>query len=91
MGWLRISAAGGTGCFEVMFHPLEQEGLEHLVNGALASFNGKSSLFGIVFGFQEQLRSLLPRLDFEEVGQYQALVKMLAARVREPSFMPAQV
>ena len=91
MAWLRISAAGGVGCFEVMFHPLEQEGLERLVNSALVSLNGKSSLFGIVSGFQGQLRNLLPRLEFEEVAQFHALVKGLAIRVWEPSFMPAQV
>lgn len=91
MGWLRISAAGGMGCFEVMFHPLVQEGLEYLVNSALISLNSKSSLFGIVSGFQGQLRSLLPTLEFEEVAQYHALVQELALRVREPAFMPAQV
>lgn len=90
MAWLRISTAGGMGCFEVMFHPLEQEGLECLVNSALISLNGKSSLFGIVSGFQGQLRSLLPRLEFEEVAQYHALVQELALRVREPAFMPVQ-
>ncbi len=90
VGWLRISAAGGMGCFEVMLHPLEQEGLELLVNSALVSLDSKSPLFGITSAFQGQLKSLLPRLEFEEVAQYHALVKELALRVREPSLMPMQ-
>jgi hypothetical protein len=90
VGWLRICAAREMGCFEVMLHPSEGEGLEWLVNHALVSFNGKPPLFCIASAFQGQLRNLLSRLDFEEVAQYQALVKELALRVREPSFMPMQ-
>lgn len=90
VGWLRISAARGRGYFEVMFHPGEQEGLERLVNCALVSLDGKSPLFGIVPAFQGQLRSLLLRLEFEEAAQFHTMVKELAIRVREPSFMPVQ-
>ncbi len=90
VGWLRISSARGMGCFEVMLHPAEGEGLEWLVNRALESLDGKSPLFCVASAFQGQLRSLLPTMEFEEVAQYCALVKELALRVREPSLMPMQ-
>ena len=90
VGWLCISTARGMGCFGVMLHPAEGEGLEWLVNHALVSLDGKSPLFCIASAFQGQLRSLLPTMEFEEVAQYSALVKELAVRVREPSFMPMQ-
>jgi len=90
VGWLHICTARGMDCFELMLHPAEGEGLEWLVNHALESLDGKPPLFCIAPAFQGQLRSLLSRLEFEEVAQYQALVKELALRVREPSFMPMQ-
>lgn len=90
VGWLHICAAGGMDCFELMLHPVEGEGLEWLVNHALVSLDSKPPLFCIASAFQGELRSLLSRLEFEEVAQYQALVQELALRVREPSFMPMQ-
>jgi len=89
-GWLRISTAGGSGRFEAMFHPAEEEGLQHLVNWGLVRLDGKPPLFCIVSAFQEQLKRLLEGLGFEEAAEYCALVKELALRVRDPSFMPVQ-
>ncbi len=89
-GWLRISTAGGAGRFEAMFHPAEEEGLQHLVNWGLVRLDGKPPFFCIVSAFQEQLKRLLEGLGFEESAEYCALVKELAIRVREPSFMPVQ-
>lgn len=90
VGWLRISAARGMGYFEIMLHPAEGEKLAWLVNHALVSLDGKSPLFCFASAFQGQLSRLLLTMDFEEVAQYCALVKELALRVREPSFMPMQ-
>ena len=90
-GWLRISTAGGTGWFEAMFHPADEEGLRYLVNWGLGYLDGKSPLFCIVSAFQWQLRKLLEELGFEEAAEHHAMVKELALPVREPSFMPAQV
>jgi len=90
-GWLRISTAGGMGHFEARIHPAEEEGLQHLVDWGLVCLHGKSPLFCIVSSFQGQLRRLLEGLGFEEKAEYCAMVKELALRVREPSFMPAQV
>ena len=90
-GWLRIGSAGGTGRFEVVFRPDEEEGLQHLVNWGLAHLDGRPALFCIVSEFQGQLRRLLEGLGFEEVAEYVAMVKEFALKVREPSLMPAQV
>lgn len=90
VGWLQISAVRGMGYFEVIFHPAEQEGLERLVNWGLMCLDGKSPLFCIVSAFQGQLRRLLERLGFQEVAEYCTLVKEIALKVREPSFMPVQ-
>lgn len=90
VGWLRINAARGMGCFEILFHPQEQEGLEWLVNRGLMCLDGKSPIFCIVSAFQGQLRALLERLGFQEVAEYSTLLKEIALKVREPSFAPAR-
>ncbi|MFQ5924409.1 MAG: hypothetical protein ACE5IE_00235 [Dehalococcoidia bacterium] len=88
VAWLRISVAGGMGCFEILFHPCAQDELEWLVSYGLTYLDGKSSILCIVSAFQGQLRVLLERLEFEEVAEYSTLVREIALRVREPSFMP---
>ncbi len=88
VGWLRISVARGMGCFEILFQPRAQDELEWLVNYGLTCLDGKSPILCIVSAFQGQLRVLLERLEFEEVAEYSTLVREIALRVREPSFVP---
>ncbi len=89
-GWLRINATRGTGCFEIMFHQLEEDGLEWLVNYGLMCLDGKSPIFCVVSAFQGQLKGLLESLGFEQVAEYAALMKEIAIRVKEPHFIPMQ-
>ena len=88
VGWLRINVARGMGCFAILFQPWAQDELGWLVNYGLTCLDGKSPILCIVSAFQGQLRVLLERLDFEEVAEYSTLVKEIALRVREPSFVP---
>ncbi|MBE0415476.1 MAG: hypothetical protein IBX36_02920 [Dehalococcoidia bacterium] len=90
VGWLRVHAARGTGCFEIMFHQLDEDSLEWLVNYALMCLDGKSPICCVASAFQGQLLGLLERLDFEQVAEYSTLVKELALRVSEPFFAPAR-
>jgi hypothetical protein len=88
VGWLRVNAARGMGCFEIMFHQLDEDGLEWLVNYALMCLDGKSPVFCVASAFQGQLSGLLQRLGFEQVAEYSSLMKEIALRVREPHFIP---
>jgi hypothetical protein len=88
VGWLRVNAARGIGCFEIMSHQLDEDDLEWLVNYSLMCLGGKPTVFFIVSAFQGQLLELLGRLGFEQVAEYSALVKEIALRVREPHFVP---
>lgn len=88
VGWLRVATAGGAGCFEIMFHQLDEDVLEWLVNNGLMCLDGKSPVLCVALAFQGQLLSLLQRLGFEQVGEYSTLVKEIAITVREPHFVP---
>ena len=91
VGWLGMDAARGIGSFKIMFdHKLEQDGLEWLIKYALMSLDGRSPIFCVAFAFQGRLSGLLQELEFEEVTQYTRMLKEIAIRAREPSFVPVQ-
>ena len=90
VGWLRVNAARGTGCFDIMFHQLEEAGLEWLVNYGLMCLDGKSPIVCVAPASQERLLRLLEELEFEKVAQSTKMVKELAIRIEEPSLMPVQ-
>jgi hypothetical protein len=89
-GWLRVNAARGMGCFETMFHQLDEDILEWLVNYGLICLEGKPTVFCVALAFQGQLLDLLGSLGFEQVAEYSALVKEIAVRVRETRFVPVR-
>jgi hypothetical protein len=90
VAWLRVSAARGVGCFDIMFGQLDEDGLGWLVNYSLMCLDGKSPIFCVASDFQGQLMGLLEGFGFEEVAQFTKLVREIAIRVEEPSFMPVQ-
>ncbi len=90
VGCLRVSSAGGAGCFEIMFDQLEGAGLEWLVNYALNCLSGKSSIYSIVSSSQWQLRGMVESAGFEHVAKCEALLKETVIRVEEPQFMPVR-
>lgn len=90
VAWLRLSAARGMGCFEIICHQLDEGALEWLVNHSLMYLDGKSSILCVAYAFQAPLLRLLQKLEFEEVAQSARLVKELAIRIEEPGFMPVK-
>ena len=88
VGCLRISSAGGAGCFEILFDQLEGAGLEWLVDYALNCLSGKASIYGIVSSSQWQLRSMLEGAGFDNMTKCESLLKETVIRVEEPQFMP---
>jgi len=91
VAWLRVNSARGAGCFEIIFQQLDEGALEWLVNHSLMCLAGKSSIVCVAYASQEPLLRLLQKLGFEEITRSTKLVKVLAIRIEEPSFMPVQV
>jgi hypothetical protein len=88
--WLRVETTRGVGCFNIICHRLDDDGLEWLVNYALICLDGKSPIFCIAFPFQESVLRLLGRLGFEQIAECSTLVKEIAIKVKEPHLMPIQ-
>jgi hypothetical protein len=86
-GWLRLEKKGGRGSVEVLATP---EGLEGLLGYALRRLRGCGSLLCFAFPFQEELERSLVAYGFQKVGENTLLVKELAARARQPAFIPAR-
>ena len=87
-GWLRIIVHKGTGYFEIMAHPLEEDKLGLLMNCSLAPLADKSPLLCMALEFQGQLRQLLVKEGFEEIAEYSTFVKQLTAWAKQPSLIP---
>lgn len=90
VGWLRINSAGRAGCFEIMFHQLDDDVLRWLVHYGLKCLRGKSQIFCVALAFQGQLLGLLEMTGFEQVAEYSALSKEIAVSVKEPQVMPIE-
>ena len=86
--WIHLGSAGRTGCFNVLFHQLDDEGLDLLVSHALLYLCGKSPIFCVVSSSQTRLLTLLERLEFERLVESMSLVKEITVRVTEPRFVP---
>jgi len=90
VAWLRVNASLRVGSFTIMFHRLDDDGLEWLVNYGLMCLNGKSPIVCVASAYQERLLRLLEETEFEKAAQSIKMVKELAIRIKEPSFMPVQ-
>jgi hypothetical protein len=91
VAWLRAFGKGRAGHFDLMIHPQEEDYLGTLVEVGLAHLRGMSPIFCLAPEFAVRLRRLLDDQGFREEGEYSILVKQLAARVRQPHFVPARV
>ena len=90
VGCLRVSSAGGAGCFDIMFDQLDGAGLEWLVDYALSWLSGRVSIYSIVSSSQWQLRGMVEGAGFENMTKCEALLKETVIRVTEPQFMPVR-
>jgi len=89
-GWLRVSAAGNIGQFEVMLHPEEEEVLVQLIEHGLNSLSHCRHLLCLAPSYLERMGRLLEAQGFERVAEYSVLVKELALLAQEPCLAPLQ-
>jgi hypothetical protein len=91
VGWLGVFAKGRIGHFDILTYPQEEGTLGALVEVALSCLRGKSTIYCLVPEFAGRLRQILEEHGLKEEEEYSALVKQLAARVRQPHFVLARV
>ncbi len=90
LGWVGIFAKGRVGHFDILVHP-EEDALGDMVEVALSHLRGKSVVYCLVPEFAGCLRELLQEHGLQAEEEYSALVKQLAARVRQPHLVLARV
>jgi hypothetical protein len=62
-----------------------------LLRYALLQMSTKAPVYAVAREYQAPLASALQRAGFRQAGAHDLYVKFLAARVREPSLVPANV
>ncbi len=91
VGWVSVCARGRTGQFDILLHPEEEDALGALVEEALSCLKGRATICCLVPEFAGWLRQPLQEHGLHEEAEYSALVKQLAARVRQPHLALARV
>lgn len=86
--WVKINTARGGGCFEIVSNNLGDAGLRWLVDRTLRYLDGKSPILCVTPAFQGQLNGVLEGSGFERVAEYDASVKEIAIKVKQPQFVP---
>ncbi len=88
IGWLRIDTSRRLGHFDLIYSQVDDASLSWAVNYAIARLASKQMKSCIVHSYQTQLKTLVESSEFEQAAEYVSLVKEIAIKVREPSFMP---
>lgn len=91
VGWLRVRRSGKVNSFDILTSPQERETLGALLGHCLGLLDQRRPTYCLLSDYREDLRLALEEEGFCLAGEYSSLVKQLAARVRQPQFVPARV
>ena len=93
VGWLEITFGQRSQYLDMLVHPRYEEAIDRLLRYALLQTSPKAPVYATAREYQPQLASALTRAGFRlaQAGRHDLFVKLLAARVREPRLVPANV
>lgn len=91
VGWLEITFGQRSQFMELLVHPRYEDATDRLLRYALLQVSPKAPVYAVAREYQVSLASALQRAGFRGAGQHELYVKLLAARVREPALVPANV
>ena len=91
VGWLEITFGQRSQYLEMLIHPRYEDAADRLLRYALLQTSLKAPVYVTPREYQPHLSSALERAGFKLVGRHDLFVKLLAARVREPRLVPANV
>jgi hypothetical protein len=91
VGWLEVTFGQRSQFMDLLVHPRYEDAADRLVRYALLQVSQKAPVYAIAREYQPHLASALQRAGFRLAAQYELFVKLLAARVREPRMVTANV
>jgi hypothetical protein len=91
VGWLEITFGQRSQFMDLLVHPRYEDASDRLLRYALLQVSPKAPVYAVAREYQAPLASALQRAGFRGASAHELYVKLLAARVREPSLVPANV
>jgi hypothetical protein len=91
VGWLEVTFGHRSQFIDLLVHPRYEDATDRLLRYALVQVSPKAPVYATARAYQPSLASALTRAGFRLAGAHDLYVKILAARVREPSLVPANV
>jgi hypothetical protein len=91
VGWMELTFGQRSQYIELMVNPRYEDAADRLVRYALLQVSPKAPVYFLAREYQPALASALLRTGFALASQHELFVKLLAARVREPRLVTANL
>jgi hypothetical protein len=91
VGWVELIFGQRSQFMDLLVHPRYEEAADRLLRYALLQVSPKAPVYVTVREYQPYLASALQRAGFRLVARHELFVRLLAARVREPRLVTANV
>jgi hypothetical protein len=91
VGWMEVTFGQRSQFIELLVNPRYEDAADRLVRYALLQVSPKAPVYVLAREYQPALASALQRTGFRSTAQHELFVKLLAARVREPRLVTANV
>jgi hypothetical protein len=91
VGWLELTFGQRSQFMDLLVHPRYEDAADRLLRYALLQVSPKAPVYVTVREYQPYLASAVQRAGFRLVARHELFVRLLAARVREPRLVTANV
>jgi hypothetical protein len=91
VGWMELTFGQHSQYIELLVNPRYEDAADRLVRYALLQVSPKAPVYFLAREYQPSLASALQRTGFRLAAQHELFVKLLAARVREPRLVTANL
>jgi hypothetical protein len=91
VGWMELTFGQRSQYLDLLVNPRYEDAADRLVRYALLQASPKAPVYAVAREYQSSLALALQRSGFRLAGSHQLFVKLLAARVREPRLVTANV
>ena len=91
VGWMELTFGQRSQYIELLVNPRYEDAVDRLVRYALLQVSPKAPVYFLAREYQPSLAVALQRTGFRLAAQHELFVKLLAARVREPRLVTANL